>query len=246
VAGEPNGEAVDVGNSENSEVAPGPDDLEIELEGADAAEHVDAEADDGEQEQVDEPAPRASRGETRFQRLANEAKAAREEATRVRSELSELRRAQQQSTQQLTAEQEAARLAVMTPEERADYKLNAATRRFEQQASVLAFNSHDASDKALFEAKAVSNRVYAKYKDEVEDKLQELRSQGQNVPREQLLKWIIGDKALATAANPRPAQKAAQRVAAQQVKPGTAKGDAASQRGKTQDTPEKRLSGVFI
>lgn len=240
-------EAEQVVDGQDGEDTSGPDDLESELEGQDASEHVDEAEDDGEPGPVDaEPAPRANRREERIQRLANESKAAREEAAELRRQVQELRQTQQANTQQLTAEQEAARLAVMTPEERSDYKLDKATRGFQQQASVLAFQTQDTADKAMFAAKAVANKVYAKYQDEVESKLVELRSQGQNVPREQLLKWIIGDKALATAGNPKPAQQGQKRVAAQQVKPGSAKGDAASQRGKTQDSAEKRLASQFI
>ena len=52
---------------------PGDEDSEV------SAEHADDQTDDGEQEVDAEPAPKQGRAEGRIQRLANEAKAAREE-----------------------------------------------------------------------------------------------------------------------------------------------------------------------
>lgn len=207
------------------------------------AEQAD-DSDDGESEEV---AAKPSRGETRFQRLANEAKAAREEAAATRRELDEFRRSQQNGRQQQeTEEQEQRRLALMTPEERIEYRLEKAERRHQSQVQMLSFQNDDRADKMEFAAQAAANPVYARHKDEVERRLGELRAKGQNVSREALLKYIVGEKALAGAGNKKPAQQAAKRVAAERVAPGSSKGDTASSRGRGEPSLAKRLENVPI
>jgi len=238
----------EVGTGQAGEDTTGPDDTEgVELEGGDAAEHPDDAEDDGQQEQVDgEPARKPSRGEARFQRLANETKAAREEAAATKRELQELRRITQQGNQQLTAEQEAARLAVMTPEERTEYRLAQMQRTMQGTLQQNALQTQLTMDQVAFDAKAAANPVYGKYKAEVEAKFNELLQAGRPTDRETILKFILGERALAGAGNRKPAQQGQRRIAAQQTRPGSGKGDAASQRGKTPDSPEKRLAGQFI
>lgn len=213
-----------------------------------SAEQPDGEIDDGEPEGDEEAVDaKPSRAETRFQRLANEAKAAREEAAAARRETEELRRGQQSARQQQeTQEQEAARLALMTPDERVEYKLDKAERRHQQQLQMLSFQQEDRADKMEFAAKAASNSVYAKYKDEVESRLTDLRAKGQNVSREALLKFVIGEQALNGAGSKKPAQAAKKRVDAQRVNPGSSRGDTASSRGRGEPSLEKRLENVPI
>ncbi len=210
------------------------------------AEHPD----DGEapgQRGVDDEKP--SRGETRIQRLANEAKAAREEAAAARREADTLRRSQQQASQHLTEQQERERLALMTPEERTTYQLDRMQRTTQQQLREMEFRTQNLTDKAAFDAKATIHPTYQKYQEEVEDKFQDLLQKGTPTDRETILKFMLGERALqnASISKLRKAAQAGQnRVAAQSTKPTNAKGDAASQRGKAADGPEKRLAGVFI
>ena len=219
-------------------------------EGADdAAEHVDDTEDDGESGSVDEPAARArSRAETRFQKLANEAKAARDDAAAARAEAREIRNRETQRDQHLSAQQEAERLALMTPEERADYKIS----RFEERAARERQNSELGMqlqmDKVSYEAKATLNPVYAKYADEVEKRFEEQRAQGRPVEREVILKFILGERALngASSSTKRAKAQGDRRIQSQRSGGGNSRGDVASQRGKQGDSAEKRLKGVYI
>ena len=78
------------GDGDDEEIVPGTEGQDTpgsdpgagDDEGEVSAEHTDEEADDGEQEVDPAPPQRGGRAESRIQRLANEAKAAREEAAR--------------------------------------------------------------------------------------------------------------------------------------------------------------------
>ncbi len=111
------------------------------------------------------------------------------------------------------------------------------------------FRTQNLTDKAAFDAKATIHPTYQKYQGAVEEKFQELLGKGTPTDRETILKFMLGERAL-QAANPARARQARQagqnRVAAQATRPGSAKGDAASQRGKVADSAEKRLAGQFI
>ena len=226
-------------------------------EADDAAEQHDAEdVEEGDGSgSVDDPEPEparpASRGAQRIAALAERTKAAEERAERVERQLAELSRTR---NEQLTEQQEAERLALMTPEERSDYKLEKARREFDFKLGQAQFQSADQADRVAFSSQVASNPVFAKYESEVERRLTELRMGNpqkgippQNIPRIEMLKWVIGDRALAQAgAGAKGKQKAAGRVAAQTVAPSGAKGNVAAQRGRQQDTPAKRLEGVPI
>ena len=231
------------GEPEGSDAGGGDDGSEV------SAEHPDGEVPAGERGVDDGDGKAPTRGETRFQRLAYETKAGRAEAAEARREAAELRRSQAQASQHLTEQQERERLALMTPEERTGYQLDKMQRSTQQQLREMEFRTQNLTDKAAFDAKATIHPTYQRFQGAVEDKFQELLSKGTPTDRETILKFMLGEKALA-AANPNRAKKAAQagqnRVAAQATKPGSAKGDAASQRGKVADSAEKRLQGQFI
>lgn len=209
------------------------------------AEHADDEIDDGEPEVVAEGA-KPTRGEARFQRLANETKAAREEAAAARQEAAELRRERAQQSNQVNEQQQREMLALMTPDERADYKIQQFERRQTHERQQERMQTQALLDKTAFDAKATIDPVYGKFKDEVESRFQEQMRQGRPVEREILLKLLLGERALSGARNPKPRQQARQRVDAQRVSPSGGRSDAATARGKAGDTPGDRLKDVYI
>ena len=235
----------------------GTDGNEVGAEGEtdDAAEQVDDAGEEGGEGEVDEAEPpeppkAATRGAQRIAALAERTKAAEERAERVERQLAELTRTR---NEQLTEQQETERLALMTPEERSDYKLDKARREFDFKLGQAQFVAQDQADKVAFSSKVATNPVFAKYESEVERRLADLRMGNpqkgippQNIPRIEMLKWVIGDRALAQAATPKGKKQAAARVAAQVVAPAGAKGNVAAQRGRQQDTPAKRLEGVLL
>ena len=102
-------------------------------------------------------------------------------------------------------------------------------------------------DKTAYDAKATINPVYAKFKDEVENRFQEQVRRGQPVEREIILKVLLGERALEGAGKSGPARRqASRRVESQRVAPGSGRGDAPSNRGRAGDTAESRLKGVII
>lgn len=104
-------------------------------------------------------------------------------------------RANARATQESEA-QERARLAEMLPEERYEYLRQKDKREFEARFGQMQFQTAEIADKAAFDAKAEINPTYRRYAAKVEAKLQELRRTGQNVSREALLKFVIGEDAL--------------------------------------------------
>ena len=226
---------------------PGSDPGAGDDEGEVSAEHTDEEADDGEQEVDPAPPQRGGRAESRIQRLANEAKAAREEAAAARREAEEARRAAAQRQERESQEVYQARRALMTPEERTADDMAQLRREFAQQRQQDQMTTAALMDKTAYDAKATINPVYAKFKDEVEDRFQDLARRGQPVEREILLKVLLGERALEGAGKSGPARRqASRRVESQRVAPGSGRGDAPSNRGRAGDTAESRLKGVII
>ena len=227
--------------TEGSDAPERDDDSEV------SAEHVDAEADDGESEQVDEKAgDKPSRGENRFQRLANERAAEKARADRAEAELIEARRQSYARQTEQTEAQQREMLALMTPEERAEFRIKQMESRYERDRNQDRITTASLMDKTAFDAKATVNPVYARYKDEVESRFQDQLRQGRPVEREILLKVLLGEKALSGASNSKPRKAAEKRVEGQRVASGSGKGDSPSNRGKAGETAESRLKGQYI
>ena len=211
------------------------DDAELE-EAADAAGDDEGQA--GAADQV-KPKGRASDTIRQLRDRAQRAEREREEErqARVRAEAAAAERGRRESD-----EQERARISLMTPEERADYRVSRLEQEFDRKLSGLAFQSADQNDKSAFKAMASVNQVYAKHEREVETRLAELRKQGQNVSREVMLKFIIGEKAVERAATSggRQRAKATERVNRETTRPGATRSDTASVRGKETNTAAAR------
>lgn len=135
-----------------------------------------------------------SRSERRVEQALKEAKEAREDAARLRAEMQ-----QRQAAPQETAAQRSERLAMMDPDQRVEYLLAERGRADETRYARLEFQMQDSADRTAFEGLCARNSTAAKLKTEVEDRLAELRRNGTTAPRETVLKYVIGDRALANA-----------------------------------------------
>lgn len=210
------------------------DDLEGEVDAdegdEDEAAEVAAGAADGDgqetsgrQEEVRAP----SRAERRIQQALREAKEAKEEAQRLRAELSAPR---PQPTE--TPAQREERLAQMDPEQRLTYELGEVRNETRNELARMRFESADASDRTSFEGLCSRQPVAAKLRGEVEDRLSEMRRAGTNAPRETVLKFLIGDRALSNAsrANGKATRRAAENTARQTSRPASPRGDTAGER----------------
>lgn len=232
-------------------------DDEAPLEGVEGDEtqeidELDAGSDEGggesEGEEVAERQP--SRAEARIRTLRDELERTRTEAReredRFQRELSEIRQTQQARSE--SPEAEAERLALMSSEERSSYKLDRALAKMERDQALASFKMEDQADRMAFQSKAQADKVYAKYAQTVETQRIEFMKQGQVIPREELLAWVVGKEALAargkTAA--REAARGQRNVQRQTTRPVNGRGDTSGERRGTADSPAKRLDGVYI
>ena len=190
-----------------------------------------------------------SRRDTRIQTLTDEAKQAKSELAETRRRLDELSRQMTQSKAPTESpEQRAARFALMTPQEAMSETLRESEQRTAAMIQQVQMQSVDAADRAAFQAKAAVDPLYAKWGPKVEGKLAELRARGNNVERDVILKFMIGESALEKRGSKEGKQEvrqAKQRVANQRTRPANAGSDTATQR-RQQSTVERRLENVQI
>jgi len=232
------------------EGAEGQDSAGRDDEGDVSTERSDAGADAGASPSPGAREPEGqSRGGQRFQRLSDEVKRAREDADRARRELEDFRRQQWQQNQAQTEQEERSRMALMTPEERTEYRFTQHQRNTDRQLYQMQMQSAAMMDKATFDAMAVNNPVYRKYAAQVHERFEDQMRKGQPVDRVTILKHLLGELALDGAAAAPARRQARRRVEAQNVRPSSPKGDTERPGGRR--TPgmseaESRLKDALI
>jgi hypothetical protein len=220
----------------------------------DASEQDEGQTDgeEGSEGEVREPEAKQrvlSRGESRFQKLANAAKEATERAARVERELQEIRAEQSRRAavvekKEPTAEEK----ALWSTEQLIQYELGKATEKFGTTLQQMQWNTMEANDKAAFERLQLSDPRAKKYAAEVEERLANIRKQGQNVDRASLLKFIVGEKVMAGGAKAvaKAKKEGEAQIRRQQTKPPGGSSDVRG--GRTQESAaearRKRLENV--
>lgn len=212
---------------------------------AGAADGDGQEAQGRQEGQVRQP----TRAERRVEAALREAKEAKAEAQRIREELAAARQAP--AVPQETPAQRAERLSMMDPDDRVNYLLTEQGQRFEARLAQAEFRAEDRADKAAFDAACASDPRRAKFQQDVEDALAQMRRTGTNAPRDTVLRYIIGDRALANAnkATGRARNAAATNRAAQTARPASARGDVPATRSgasSEQEARRKRLENLEI
>ena len=152
--------------------------------------------------QGDQP-PAQSRGNRQFadlRRTSRETARQNAELTRqlaeMRGEMAALR--QHQVSPQETPQQRVERMALLSPEERAQEMVNEALARNQRETQQLTSQLMDQSDRSAFEARCTSNPLFRKLQNEVERELQGLRQRGERpLPREVIATYIIGQRVVA-------------------------------------------------
>lgn len=198
------------------------------------------------------PQPSAGRASRRIQALEKERDEERRHSQELQRRLEDTLAAAQARLQGVDPErarqEREAKLAVMEPYERDAYLQNERIANLEQQLKMSALNSQDSEDRIRFDVKAESNPVYAKYKGQVEEKVQELRAKGIVAQRDAVLKFMIGEAALAKMAgkrgNPKPAVSTSERVSSARGNSPSARSDASGSRKGS--SLEERLANVAI
>lgn len=220
------------------------DDDEDEVEEPDETEDLD--------EQDDEPPARQpTRGENRVAAATRAAAEAKAEAKALREAVARLEAAGRQPAQAVeTPAQLQARLAEMEPWDRAVEIAQMTARNTQAQLDQMRWQSQEANDRVAYDALAARVPAAAKYRQDVEDRLAEMRAQGTTAPRETVLRWVIGDKALANATK---ATSKAQRSAdanrqRNTTRPSNGRGDTppSNDRGNSASALEKRLANVQL
>jgi hypothetical protein len=215
----------------------------------DAAKQAEGQT-DGEKAGDEEVEPKKpSRGEARFQKLSNAAKEATERAAKVEREFNEFKAEQSRRAAVVEKKEPTAdEMALWSTEQIIDYKLQKATGAFSQNLAQLQWNTQEANDKAAFERLQLSDPRAKKYAAEVETRLASIRKQGQNVDREALLKFVIGEKVFSGGgkAAAKQKQQGAEQIRRQRTNPPSGASDVRG--GRTQESEaearRKRLENV--
>ena len=185
-----------------------------------------------------------SRAERRITALDERNKQLAAETARLTRELEEFRRSQRQAPpEDPRVEQE--RLALMAPHEQAQYIVDKALRRNEQNNQVLQMQIMDQVDRTAFAGKAAGDKLRTRLLPEVERQIADLRAQGRPVPeREVLYTYLVGQRALANREAARPRAQA--RTTRQQARPANGRGDVAPVRQRRGNSAEDRLGDIEI
>jgi hypothetical protein len=200
-------------------------------------------------QQAQEPPRPPSRREARIRTLTEENRRKDQDLAETRRRLDELTaRVIQPQQQGETPEQRAQRFALMTPQEQIAETLRESENRHAAQLHNVQQQMLDTADRTSFQTKAAVDPLYAKWGPKVEGKLAELRAKGNNVEREVLLKFLIGEAALERRGSKEGRQEvrqAARRVQSQRTRPGNSGGDTQAQRRQTVSL-ERRLENEAI
>lgn len=227
-------------------------------EGGDDAETGQEPEDDQAEEGQVEAQPERSRATRAVQEAKRVAREQGARAQALEAEIAQLRaeRAVRESAatkqQEESPEQEAQKLALMTVEERVDYKIAKADARNARAIGLANFQSADMADKAAFQSKAASDPRRKRLADEVEQLLLSERRAGRDFTRETVYMFVLGQKVeQGGAARTKAAAAGAQRIQRQQARADSGRSDrAAPRRGEGDPNSlsalEKRLAGVYI
>ena len=199
-----------------------------------------------------------TRGERRFQKLANERRDAIKAKEQADLQLAEERKQrafeQQQYAQHQRQLQDVARMREqyeqMSPEERMQFAFQQQNNYMQQQMQIQQLQFADMNDKSEFSVLCAQDKRAAKYAGEVEATLTRMRQGGSNATRRDIYFYLLGQK-VHTAVNGQAGRTAKNAAAAnvrrQTTAPGRTRGsDTPGSRTKMSDMEalEERLKNV--
>jgi len=229
----PDDERLPVDLSDDDETPHDPEDEPAgEDTGGGANDDEDAEDDDqhGTDDQdavapVDDQQPR-TRGERQYAELRRQRREDAQRIAELTRQIDDIRRNPVQSQAPAeTPAQRAERLALMSPEERAQEMVTSALAQHEQRTTQLTNQLLDQGDRTAFDAKASVNPIYKKLGPEIERRLAEMRTRGQNLPRNVIATYLIGERAEAQLLAGKKRPDAERRRQAQHTRPVNSGGD---------------------
>lgn len=192
-------------------------------------EPEESEPEESEPEEASVPRQPASRAGRTVAALRADRRRQNEELAALRREMAELRQTRQQaSVQQEDPRVEQERLALMSPEERMEYRLARSLQAHQQQTSAMVFNMQTAQDKTAWDARAAGDKLRSKLAADVEREYQSCIARGQYLPRENIYIYLVGQRFIANRG--KGDGKAARRVERERVRPASGRGDVAQER----------------
>lgn len=235
--------------------AVGDDADDLPAEGDEDAVEGDEDLEDLEAEPEPEPEPRTrSRGQRRIETLSTQNRALEQQVADSQARLAalEARLSNPQPTQQAVEAQqrdEDARLALMSPEERLEYRLNRTLAGHSAQVNSTLASVQDHSDRQSFREVLRDKPQFKVHEKAVEAEFKRLNSLRTPMTREAILMFIVGQKAVQTKGKPQPKARSQQRLREQEARPVSASGDVRGDRRSADSTAsarERRLSNVRL
>ena len=175
-----------------------------ELDETEEGEQPDEPDDD--EPQVEAAAKKSGRANDRIRTLREAARVEKERADKVQREVEELRasriaeqRAAELAAGQVSAQEEAYRVSMMTDDEKLRYQLDKLAeqqaqmaREQQRQMEAIKLREQDLVDRQAFDGLISKHPPLKKYAATVDEELARLRAQGGNAPREAALYYFVG------------------------------------------------------
>ncbi len=245
---------LDEGDGPRSSPGSGEHEADSEDDFEDAVDEALSEGEESseEDEALDEPPRRRRAPDEREAELA-----------RLRAENEALRRTQPPPQPSSPQEEDEhtfeRRIAQMEPYEQLAERQRRSERRYNNSLAYIQASTADQLDKAAFMARLGSDKRFSKYADEVERRHQQLLMGGPNqspqlVPRETILKVLLGEKIMAPATREqrRVQERQQRKLDNQRVRPGSSRGDVRNTQdrrggpGDEREARRQRLANVEI
>lgn len=204
------------------------------------------ETDDTEDESEPERRPRARQ---RIESLStrNRELQAKVDASEARLAALEARLNAPAPQKQEDAREEEARLALMSAEERLNYRFEKSIAQNNRATADMLFNVQDQTDRTSFRALLREKPHFKQHEAEVEKRLRELKVK---IPREAVLIYVIGESAYKSGEKPRKRSQSQERLQQQETRPGASgRGDVRGDRRQANggiSSVERRLANVRI
>jgi hypothetical protein len=211
---------------------------------------------EGDPEPEPEPAPRRrsgqprSRAEERIEALSADKRAlqARVDAADARLAALEANQGRQPQRQE-NADDEAARLALMSPEERITYRVERGLAQVRSDTQRVVGSLQEQTDAAAFRTLLAEKPHYKRFSAEVEKEATRLRNAGTPMPREGVLMFLVGKDAVTRADAPRTRRQSQQRMEGQETRPASGRSDVRGDRrqaGSQSQARARRLENIEI
>ncbi len=161
---------------------------------SDEESEASSRADDGQRAEAEGRQGQTSRASRRIEGLLARDRERERELADLRRRLDDRERQAQETPQQRQM-----RLDAMDPYERQEFLSREREQRLEARIAQAEFRAEDRADKSAFDSLCARNPAAQKMAQQVEDRLAESRRNGVNIPRESILYFLLGQRAMANA-----------------------------------------------